>query len=77
MPTKKELEQQIAELNTLISELQARLTECERRGSNTALAELLTEAPEFPIHYNDHLLAIEQGFKPGYVEFLAKLKALV
>ena len=77
MPTKKELEQQIDELTTMVNELQIQLTECERRGSNLVLADALTAAPAFPINYDDKVLAIEQGFKPAYQRFLASLSALI
>jgi len=77
MPTKKELEQQIEELTVAMDELQTRLDECLRRGSNTALAEVIASAPAFPINYDDKVLTIEQGFKPAYLRFLAKLNDLV
>ncbi len=41
------------------------------------LEKVIREAPEFPVNYDDHVLAIEQGFKPRYVEFIKRLKSLV
>ena len=77
MPTKKELESQIVELNILVEDLNNQLTECKARKSHEALAELLENAPEFPINYDDKVLAIELGFKLAYVSFLEALNALV
>ncbi len=44
--------------------------------SRDKLEEVLASVPSFPSNYDDKVLAIEQGFKPAYAEFLARLKAL-
>lgn len=48
-----------------------------RNKTQIALEELLEDAPMFPLNYDDHVLAIEQGFKPKYIAFLQRLKDLV
>lgn len=77
MPTKAMLEKQIIELRETIETLNIALDECKRRGDNLVLAEIIDSAPQFPVNYDDHVLAIEQGFKPTYQRFLAKLQELV
>lgn len=40
------------------------------------LREVLDQAPEFPMTYDDHVLTLEKKFRPEYRQFLLLLREL-
>lgn len=78
MPTKQELEIEVARLTDEVATLHADLEAHDAEASPIhGLAEALNSAPPFPGNYDDHVLAIERGFKPAYQAFLARLRQFV